>query len=733
MARRGMDRRNRVSREGGGVAVCVATTLFGIAIAAAAAPALQRPSSARDLPAGIVAARLSPSGPTLQFALFVVSAFLFAWIGTRVARVPMPRWAIVAYCAATASAPVTLMHFGALRHVVLHGFVAAAIVAARRLNPRFSRHDAVLLPALLSCYFAFIDTDFGHTPAATFLRAAIAIFALRVIIGVVSRAAKPGLAFCAAPLALIAQTQLLAPKTSGILAIAWLFASPFLLMRISELRLKRFAAFVAYPLIAALYPLAILGLASPPPVDFYEDVHDLLPAAEVMRGETLYRDIVPIHGLVSDGGLALVAMKAGASSLAPILRMRFVVSMLNLVAIYFVAFAAIGSADFALLAVFLAIALLPSETFWIRTIVSLFTLAAVIAGTRLRSRKWFAIAGALASLAFLVSLDFAIYAAVVAFIAASRARQLRVFAIGAAISAAASLLLLAICGFAGDLVRVTISEIFGRRGVYMMGALSVPECMTSLSAMAANIGSPECLGILLWILALLGAAAAFARRPLRSLRSDAVWYAALWIVIAALSYVERRHFYYLFCGGAFLAAALYHLGRRSRPAAIALTIAVVFLARPFAHVFDLATPLRRSHGMSLPATLQSPPRARGAAFDPRTAQAIPVAERFVSTLGPRETFFDFANAGLLYYLFDRDCPVRQMHVPMYETEDAQREVIAALERNRNVTAALMVFPSAYSAIDGVPNDDRAPLVRRYLETHFAPAFDEDGVVFWRRR
>jgi hypothetical protein len=33
----------------------------------------------------------------------------------------------------------------------------------------------------------------------------------------------------------------------------------------------------------------------------------------------------------------------------------------------------------------------------------------------------------------------------------------------------------------------------------------------------------------------------------------------------------------------------------------------------------------------------------------------------------------------------------------------------------------------------VSNATRAPLVAQYLQTHFAPAFEQGGVVFWKRR
>ena len=98
-------------------------------------------------------------------------------------------------------------------------------------------------------------------------------------------------------------------------------------------------------------------------------------------------------------------------------------SALNLVAIYAVVLAAAGSADLGLLAVFLAIALVPAATIWLRTIPALFALAATCASIRLRSRRWMVGAGVLAVIAFLFAMDFGVYSAIVAFIVAARMRM----------------------------------------------------------------------------------------------------------------------------------------------------------------------------------------------------------------------------------------------------------------------------------------------------------------------
>ena len=69
----------------------------------------------------------------------------------------------------------------------------------------------------------------------------------------------------------------------------------------------------------------------------------------------------------------------------------------------------------------------------------------------------------------------------------------------------------------------------------------------------------------------------------------------------------------------------------------------------------------------------------------------------------------------------------------YQSEERQREVIARLEGNRKVTAAFIPIEAGQGAFDGVASWDRAPLVWRYLQENFEPAFQEGRVSIWRRK
>ena len=61
-------------------------------------------------------------------------------------------------------------------------------------------------------------------------------------------------------------------------------------------------------------------------------------------------------------------------------------------------------------------------------------------------------------------------------------------------------------------------------------------------------------------------------------------------------------------------------------------------------------------------------------------------------------------------------------------------MIAMIDRNPHVRAALV--PNGLSdgtGLDNVPNQVRAPLVWQYLQTHYVPQYEENGMVWWHRK
>lgn len=687
--------------------VRASSALYGFSLAVALAPRLEFRARPGELVSALTLAGYSPRTVVYQFALGLLLTGLFAMLGERVAQLVVPyRWAAGSFIGAMLSAPLALMAFGNLRHVLLIGAVAAAIVALRKRDPHFDRGDAVLLPVTLSCYLAFLDLGVGNTPIAALLRAAIAMFALRLIV----RASEP---FVPAALALVAQVGWLPRPIAGAVALVVLIGAPLLFAK-TKLRLPR--RFV-YPIVVFAYPLAVMGTPLPVSANFFEDGHNVPVAYEMLRGERPYRDIVPTHGLITDGLLDFAAMKFfGARSLRTFLVDRMVVGTLSSVAIYCLVAAATGSTAAALLGTFLAFALFSGSALWMRPSAAMFALAATVAGTHLRARRWFVGVGALLVLAYLVSVDFAVYSAIVAVVAAIRLRALRELAIGIAAALVPLLLLFACFGFAVDFVRVNIAEVLGGHDAGYRQLLELPAGLRS-PALLHHL--PSNVEPMLWMVALIASCAALARSPLRARRDDGFALIGLWMVLAGAAFVRRGNFQFFAVAAPFLATALFSLSRRAKSVATVLIVAVVLLAEPFRHAIEVIPRLRDTK--------------QGPMWDETTTSSIHAARHFVDAhLRRGETYIDFTNAALLYPILGRDLPLRHVIVGSYESEEGQSEVISRLETNRRVRAALIAFPGTDQNVDGVPNSVRAPRVWKYLQSHFRPAFEEAGVVFWVR-
>jgi hypothetical protein len=208
----------------------------------------------------------------------------------------------------------------------------------------------------------------------------------------------------------------------------------------------------------------------------------------------------------------------------------------------------------------------------------------------------------------------------------------------------------------------------------------------------------------------------------------------VWTVFTGVSYAERHHMRF----GMFAAIAILfvidRLLRRGNMMAIAAVAAAVSLAAPTTHMAVVGW-MRTSRGPIEPGwrELETLPRARGALMHENDIAVVESMRRYLSlSLKPDETFFEFGNHSILYFLLRRDCPIREYEVPFYESEAQQREVIRRLEANPKVRAAFVPTTSRFM-IDGIPNSTRAPLVWEYLQTHFEPDFEEGQVVMWRRK
>jgi hypothetical protein len=663
----------------------IAAAAAGLALAVLAAPLLQGPAPAHALPGAMAARGLDARGPLWQFALALLLPFVFAL------------------------------------------FVRGR--SPSRARGRFTRaEEAILLPVCLSLAFALLDF-FPRLPFGYCLAAATAVVViLRLAIARFTAMRRPALAFALAPLALLAQMQWMPVSRAAVLAALWIVVTPLLLAMLQppERVLRRVVSLVVFPIVVFTYPLTLLGIRSTPQVDFFEDEHQLVPGSEMLRGELPYRDVVPVHALLTDGGIDLLAMKAGDDTIGELLSTRRVVSALNLVAIYAVGYAATGSAGLGLIGVFVGISLFPAAAIWLRTIPALFALAAACSAVRLRSIRRLRLAGGLLVLAFLMGMEFAVYSGIVTLVVALRLRPrlkaLTELAIGGAVIGIPIAALFAAFGFLDPFVRVTMGELLPAGKVYVPGPLTIPQTLSAA----------------LWALALVSTAAGLRGRKSADSwirRADSVWLIGLWIAVAGLSYAQRRHAYYEFAIGVFLVCVMAFVSRRSRIAAAVVAVLILVLARPDRHLLQLAAPLRLAHGVPEGdgVRIDSLPRARGAVFRPEVAKAVGSAQKFTASLQPGETYYDFSNSGLLYFLLQRNAPTRHQHIPFIEKKELEGEVAERLLVDRSIAAVLIACPGGSADIDGVPNRVRAPLVWQAIERHFVPSFEENGVVFWRRR
>jgi hypothetical protein len=638
------------------------------------------------------------------------------------------------------------------------GLAIATCVLLRRVDVRFSRRDAILLPTIGTVLIAIIDSR-GLSVERSLLVAVALVFAIRIAVALMRRTEglRPALCFALAPLGLLLQSHFFGRDQRYVAWPALLIAlvTPFLLrvfLRDTPRSRRRLRATIVF----AIYPLAAYGYASAmslvtaelrPRVDFFEDGQHLAPANEVFRGEKPYRDIVPPHGLIQDALLDVALLRHGPVRIGTVLKGRGTLSGLVAIAGYAIAAGVTGSADAAMFSVFGA-ALFGYSTGSTRFLPSLVALALAVFAIRRRSRRFLAAAAAVAVVAFLTSLEFGAYAAVTVLIAALmfRGGRERARAIGAAIVGGLAAFAVAAAammagGYLLEFFRVTFFEVLSLGPVYALPfavpsgfARSFPELLASLSEARTFV-------YFVWIAALLGLGTLLARgirsRGLRRRQVECMAVVASWIVLAGISYAERQHVYFHFAViplvTAFILLLLRARNAATRVAGGAIIAMLIVVGAITSHISVIAIvreargPMDREwHEVALP-------RAQGALFKDTDIAVIDIVDRYSNAhLRGDDTFFDFTNRALLYFLLDKSIPVRQIEPAFYETDERQREVIALVQNNPRVRFAIV--PTAPDqGVDKVGNETRAPLVWKYLQDHFEPDLRDGAVEIWKRK
>ena len=523
-----------------------------------------------------------------------------------------------------------------------------------------------------------------------------------------------------------------------------------LLRRWTNLRgkfLRWFAVTVFLPgSVAALGAAACLH--GPPLASLFEDGHGLLPASEYLRGELPYKNIVPAHGLMSDGVIQAIELSLFGDNYRGISRGTKLVGALFWPAVYAVGFAASGSAAFGFWSTCVSFLFFPQFMFF-RVMASLGCLALASGAARTGRPKAWLFAGAALPFALLFAVDFFLYAcaAGAAALAVSRGpRKINAgrLLVGGAVAAAVIAIVFAVLGILRFFLHDTFLFLPRLFPVYALGIGPPPP------SIANGFRSIELFGSLLdqgafyyWFLpvALFSTAILLVRAPTVGARGRALLPLLVWFCAATPSVLERQHFGYPLFVAPTAALLLARWVKGYRPwrsprgfLAGAIVAILLLMPRPFGLATAVVSGLASFQPPPGTVALDQPPRARGTLFVTEEAAAITAAGAFLQSgqLATGDTWLDFSNAPLLYYLFDRDCPIRFYEVPLYEAAADQQDVIAAVSRNSSVKAVLMRTGRNSDAIDGIPNDQRAPLVFQYIAKEFHPAFSKDGVEFWIR-
>ncbi|HYI13015.1 MAG TPA: hypothetical protein VEK57_28470 [Thermoanaerobaculia bacterium] len=726
-----------------------AFALWGLAVAIALVTFWTRPAPLDQLPGAAKALGFDAHGPFRWIAGLMLLPIVFPLVLRPVTRLLATgeTWARNA----AVVAPLVMLWMAVLRRSALWAFVPCAILLAlcvvlRHRDLRFTRRDAVLVPVFLTTLLGLIDATPWLPAESAVCVAALLVFALRVAVTFIASPVAPALAFVAAPLGLVLQTGFFArdQRYFGWHALALVVVTPFVLRFLLRdgRRATALLVFLIYPLALYSYSnaLSLATAEGKPRANFFEDGHSLAPASEYLRGELPYRDILPAHGLAEDGLFDLLAMKGGGVNIGARTKARQVAGTLVAPALYALAFAVTGSAEAAFFAVLLGF-LTGAFRGNLRLLAPIATLACIAAAVRRRRPRLFAYAGAGSVLAGITSLDFGAYTFATLVIAVVRARDRKVALRYAAIGIAAAVIPLAIglaaFGILDDFVRGTFVETLAAGPAYTMNFFTPPEAMAKVPAfpdVLVALLDRDVFLYLFWCAVTVFVGVTITRRAKR--RLEPLVLLGVWIVLTGISYAERHHLYFSIVASVVVTAAILLLLRRRSVLAVPAIIAAVVLAAPTTHLGVLGW-MRQARGPVDAAWVEIPdvPRARGALFHESDARFVAGVRKYLSlSLAPDETFFDFTNSSILYYLLRRDCPIRWYEVAFYETEELQREVIRRIEKNPKVRAVLVpVTPHARFAVDGIPNAERAPLVWAYLQENFSPDFAEGDVVFWRRR
>ncbi len=117
--------------------------------------------------------------------------------------------------------------------------------------------------------------------------------------------------------------------------------------------------------------------------------------------------------------------------------------------------------------------------------------------------------------------------------------------------------------------------------------------------------------------------------------------------------------------------------------------------------------------------------------DEQAAQIQKVVAYIHEHTAPNEKIFDFTSQGAYYFFANRPSVTRFHQVSYASTPAMQREVVDALTRDKT---RLVLFKTGgwFDAVDGIPVEERHPIIAKYLQENYTLAVDINGThILWR--
>lgn len=493
------------------------------------------------------------------------------------------------------------------------------------------------------------------------------------------------------------------------------------------------------------------------PVDLYHDGERLTPGAAIAGGAIPFKDVFLWHGLVENGLLPAVGLRS-EWSVHGVRVVQRLVEPLATVALYALLAGCVGSQLGGTVATVYAVFALPPANgrYWLPYLA--YAALAVWLSRREGGHRWAAAAGFCAAAAAFHSLDGGASAMLavplcLAYGATFRSdegrhrwvRGMAAAGVGALLGASIPLAYLAARGAVADFFTTSASIVGGlsdrssslfpppprleggilaalvRAYQGKVAALYLPAVVivwglahvTVRRVTGQTQGSSRTLPVVV-----LGAAAFF-RAVIRRPDTDHVT-KVLPLVFAVAVVLAVHHVARAWAARRSIMA----LPHAAAAAALALVVARLTMIDPGtapARIVAERTPhegRRDAGGRELHLKRAGP----GVEAEAPVAAWIEEVVRYLeASLAPDETFYDFTNSGLLYFLADRPCPTRYAQTTYAASQAAQREVIASLRANR---PRLVLFPTGDEnryGYDQLIHPLRHPLITRHLYRHYAPS------------